>query len=206
MCHLKRLFALLIGLHLLALPAAAGMRTDSLEIEPYAGFFLGGSFDDDEIALFNSDTTLDDAPIVGLRLGYNFSPHFQLMGTVARTSTSFLASRGSGLFGDEEALADVDITFYQADMVLHLSETRVVPYVDLGMGIASFDVDLPGVSDDERVTFQYGGGLKFSANPRVAIRGEARGIAVSTDDWSEDDDDEWVLNGEFTVGLSFFVF
>jgi outer membrane beta-barrel protein len=220
--HMK--FRILV-LTLLAIGATAAVsaqvREGTVEISPFAGYLFGGEFARGTTSAFDFTVETDDDATYGLRLGYNITENFEIEFQASRTDTEFVTDDDE-LFGDDEQdFGDLTIDYYMAYGTFNFGHRRAVPYITLGAGVARFDPDIPGTDADEdtRFTGSLGIGLKTFVNPHFGLRFDARGYATSLGDRDDDDrffcddddffdrcdddDREWLTNGELSFGLVF---
>lgn len=217
-----RALALVLAGLALAATAAAQVRDRTFEISPFGGYQFGGEFEKGTTDLFNFDVQTDDDFTYGLRFGYNINSNFQLELQLSHTSTAFVDEEESGLFGpdDEVELGDLDIDYLLGSMVFNFGRGRVVPYVSLGGGVARLDPDdFLGADEETRFTATLGGGIKTFFTPHFGLRFDGRGYATSLGEKDEDNDffcddddffddcdsdrNEWLTNGEVSIGLLF---
>lgn len=169
-----RLFVLVPALLLLMLANAdAGVTAETFSVSPYLGgySFLGREH-------------LDTRPVYGVRLGYNFTPHFGV-----EAVTDFLKTEGAGSGGD------VDIFNGHLDALYHfLPEGPWVPYLAAGYGWQSREY--PGDRDKTWPCFNYGPGLKYFLREGMAVRGDLRHLIMKHDDHT-------FHNVEYSVGVDF---
>ena len=200
----------LLILALILLPAVASAqyrRRAAVEVTPFAGYRWGGTIEADQSPIFGEDVEVDDASSYGLTLdipvGYNFA--FELL--ASRQNSTFITDEG--LFGGDEELADVTVSYYHAGVIWHLDtpSREVRPFLTLSLGTASLDPDIEGVSSESRLSGSFGGGAKLMFSDHVGVRLEGRGlwIDVAEDDdddcWRCDEESEAMTQGEVSAGL-----
>jgi opacity protein-like surface antigen len=216
-----RALALVLAGLALAATAAAQVRDRTFEISPFGGYLFGGEFESGTNVLFDFDVDTDDAVTYGVRFGYNLNSNFQLELQLSHTDTEFVTEEDEELFGPDadEELGDLDIDYLLGSMVFNFGRGRAVPYVSMGGGVARLDPQLPGAEEETRFTATLGGGVKAFFTPHFGMRFDGRGYATSLgendndDDFFCDDDDffddcdsdrnEWLTNGEVSIGLLF---
>src|SRR5512133_3981338 len=116
---------------LLPLSARSEIRDGSFEVGAFGGYNF-----------FESSQNLENRPVFGARLGYNFTKHFGVEG-VGEYINSHVKDRArrditEGQFGSP---ADsVDLTFYHLDAVYHIiPDGKFNPFVVVGIGGAHYN-------------------------------------------------------------------
>lgn len=163
--------ALLLG----AVPAMAQQAEERSEISVYAGALFGDDLTGEPVS--GSVPKLDDDFVAGLRYAYNFTPEFALEGSVGYNPNKVTRAIGG----------NVDIDVYTADInaVYNFhTGSRLTPYLTAGVGYAFADLDRPlagsvggnsvSIDDDEGVTANAGGGIKYALTDRLLVRLDAR--------------------------------
>jgi OOP family OmpA-OmpF porin len=184
-----------------AAPARAQLGAHSLEVEPFVG-----------VVTFDDFLNLDDHVGFGGRLAYNMTDNWGLEGTF-----NFIPNANIDLGDiDEDDLDLPQTTVYLAhgNLVYNfvLNQSRLVPFLTAGGGIANFNVDNDDeISEDSETDGEVnaGGGLKLFLTQTVALRGDVRHhwIFASTpnqdlDEPGDERDAETTSNWEFSGGLS----
>ncbi|MBA2565802.1 MAG: outer membrane beta-barrel domain-containing protein [Gemmatimonadetes bacterium] len=188
-----------------AIPALAQLGARSVEVEPFVGWL---SFDDDLL--------LASSIGFGGRLGYNLTDNWAIEGTFNYTPGAEFDLEGF----DDDVEDDLDIpqtTVMLAHANLNynvlLNNSRLVPFLTAGGGIASFNVDNDDGIDEDSSTdgeVNAGGGLKLFLSETVALRGDLRNhwifASVPNEDPDESGDEEDAVttsNLELSGGVSF---
>lgn len=153
---------------LLPLPAHSEIRGGSVELSPFVGFNW-----------FQDKQNLNDRPVYGGRIGYNFTPHWGIEGTVEFIRTSVddrgLAGAREGQF--RSPMDDVDLTFYHLDGVYHfMPEGKFNPFIVAGFGGAHYK---PKISDHDMAAFNVGVGAKYWLTDHIALRADLRDYMVT---------------------------
>ncbi len=172
--HLIALAAL--GGLVCAAPASAQIRPTSVEGSIYGGYWEG-------------DATFENAPTFGARLGYNLHRIFGVELTYGFVPTRIyerpdeIRSASGELLNPEDFENDLnnweDQTVHQLglDGILHLSYTRLVPYVSAGVGAV--------IVDDAYFAPNVALGAKYYFTDMLGVRADLRGwlsgSAPSTD-------------------------
>lgn len=200
---LRGLFTTLILLTIC--PAAAPAQ--QWELTPFAGFRFGGDLDEDIFPFEPGDFELDEGTSTGLVLGIGLSRGLRFELTWSRQETELLESRG--LFDDEIALFDVDLTYYHAGVAYQWTLGQVRPFLAASLGATELDPDEPGLGSETRFSAAFGGGVKLMFSQRVGLRLEA--LLYATDLGGDDfcrgrqcrREEEALTQGEVRAGLVF---
>lgn len=183
-------------------PAAAQLGARSIEVQPFVGSL---SFDD--------DVALDNTLGFGGRLAYNFTDTWALEGTLNYTPNAE-SDRDRDLDRlDLDRLSETSLLLAHGNLNYNilLNNSRLVPFLTAGGGLARFDVDdgpLGGSSTDGEVN--AGGGFKLFLTETVAARGDIRNHWIFTsvpnrdpDEPGDEADAETTSNLELSAGVSF---
>ncbi|MDT8444578.1 MAG: outer membrane beta-barrel domain-containing protein [Desulfuromonadales bacterium] len=162
--------ALTVAAIVLLLPVSgqAEIKAGSFEVSPFVGY-----------SLFENDQNLDDAPVFGGRLGYNFTKHFGIEAVGEYISTevddqSITGAREGQYRGPTD---DVDLTFYHLDAVYHfMPDGRFNPFVVVGLGGAHYS---PDISDADMGVINVGVGAKYWLKDNIALRVDVRDTMVT---------------------------
>ena len=185
---MKRLFILV--LLILALPSAllaqddwrnrrgrydSGRRGDNaFELAPFVGYTYGGRLLADQTGLAENVRAQSSANFGGnfaIPLGWE---GFKLELMVNRQDTHLVA--GSGLFSPSNRIANFDVTYYHAGLIIPFAQSRsTTPYVVVSAGVATLDPDIPGTTAENRFSASGGLGVKIPFNHNAGLRLEARG-------------------------------
>ena len=153
---------------LLPLSARSEIRAGSFEVGPFAGYNF-----------FQNNQNLENRPVFGLRLGYNFTKHWGIEGAGEFIRTS-VADKGrtnitEGQFGSPTD--GVDLTFYHLDAVYHfIPEGKFNPFVVVGFGGAHYK---PVISTKDMAAFNVGLGAKYSLTDNIALRFDLKDYIVT---------------------------
>lgn len=188
---------LLLALAALAAPALA--QDTRVELSPFAGYRWGGELEAGDNALFDQDVDVDESAVFGLRLGIAITDEVHLELLASRQPTEFTTGDGD-LFGDDRDLLDVNIDTLQAGFLFQGGAGQVRPYGVVALGMSRLDPDLPGISDEERLSASAGGGVKVFVNRHLGFRFEARAYWIDTEDEEDDDFDVWEWDGDMYQG------
>lgn len=152
---------------LLPLSARSEIKAGSVEVGPFAGYNF-----------FQNSQNLENRPIFGLRLGYNFTKHWGIegVGEYVRTSVNDRSRTNitEGQFG--RPMDGVDFTPYHLDVVYHfIPEGKFNPFVVVGIGGAHYK---PVISTRDMAAFNVGVGVKYSLTDNIALRFDVKDYMV----------------------------
>src|SRR3954447_8332949 len=102
---------LLVSAFLLPAPARAEIKAGSVELSPFAGYNF-----------FQSRQNLENSPIYGGRIGYNFTEHFGLEAT-GEFVRSHVDDKSKAFTREGQFTSPIDgvnITMYHLDLIYHL--------------------------------------------------------------------------------------
>lgn len=187
--------ALLLG----AVPAMSQQAGARNAVSVYAGALFGDELTQEAVS--GSVPGLADEFVAGLRYAYHFTPAFALEG-----SFGFNPNKVTGVAGGK-----VDIDVYTADINalwnFH-NGSRLAPYLTAGVGYAFADLARPlvgtvggnqvSIDDDQGVTLNAGGGIKYALTDRLLVRLDARYRFI---DKLVKPNEEQLHGGEVTLGL-----
>jgi OOP family OmpA-OmpF porin len=153
---------------LLPLSARAEIRAGSFEVGPFVGYNF-----------FEKAQNLQNQPVYGARLGYNFTRHFgiEVAGEFIR---SYVDNVGitvpkEGQF--RSPMDRVDITFYHLDAVYHfIPDGRFNPFVVVGVGAAHYS---PTISTRDMAALNVGLGAKYWLTDSIALRFDVQDYMVT---------------------------
>jgi len=171
---------------LLPLSARSEIKAGSFEVGPFGGYNF-----------FQNSQNLENRPIFGLRLGYNFTRHFGIEGAgeYIRTGVDDKGRTGltEGQYGSP--MERVDLTFYHIDAVYHfIPDGKFNPFVVAGFGGAHYS---PTISTKDMAAFNVGVGAKYSLTDNIALRFDIKDYMVT------EIMKETYHNIGVTVGISF---
>ena len=153
---------------LLPLSARSEIRGGSIEVSPFAGYNW-----------FQDKQNLKDRPVYGGRIGYNFTPHWGIEGTVEFINSGV---KDQAIRGPKEGqfafpADDVDLYFYHVDAVYHfMPEGRFNPFIVAGFGGAHYN---PRISTLDMAAFNIGVGAKYWLTDHIALRADLRDYMVT---------------------------
>jgi OOP family OmpA-OmpF porin len=152
----------------LPLSARSEIKAGSVEVGPFVGYNF-----------FQNSQNLENRPVFGLRLGYNFTRHFGIEGAGEYISTGVADKARTGLtegqFGSP--MDKVDLTFYHLDAVYHfIPDGKFNPFVVAGFGGAHYN---PRISTKDMAAFNVGVGAKYSLTDNIALRFDIKDYMVT---------------------------
>jgi len=147
----------------------AAVADRGVEITPYAGYHIGGSFEDNTTGF-----TLDakEGGVYGLILDLTDTPEtqYELFYGFQRTQVT-----GGGTFGGD-TLFDLDIHYLHLGGTYMFPGEKVRPYIAGGLGATHFSPDGNGMSSKTYFSISLGGGAKIPISGPFALRLEGRGF------------------------------
>src|SRR3989339_1284071 len=152
----------------LPLSARSEIRAGSVEVGPFVGYNF-----------FQPNQNLENRPLFGLRLGYNFTKHWGIEGTgeFIRSSVDDKGRTGltEGQFGSP--MDKVDLTFYHLDAIYHFNpEGKLNPFVVVGFGGSHYK---PVISTRDMAAFNVGVGAKYWLTDSIALRLDVQDYIVT---------------------------
>jgi hypothetical protein len=148
---------------------------NAFELTPFAGYTYGGRLFADQTGLAENVRAES-----GANFGANFAipigwEGFKIELMVNRQDTHLTA--GGGFFSPSQRIADFDVTYYHAGVIIPFAQSRsVTPYVVVSAGVATLDPDIPGTTAENRFSASGGLGVKIPFNRNAGLRLEARGF------------------------------
>jgi hypothetical protein len=149
-----------------------------LEITPYAGYTIGGSFTDNATG---ASLDVTEGGSFGLVLGLPDTPEtqYELFYGFQRTKVT-----GSGTFGGE-TLFDLDIHYLHLGGTYLFPSEKVRPFISGGLGATHFVPQGSGMSSKTYFSLSLGGGVKVPISGHVGLRFEGRGFMTILPDNTE---------------------
>ena len=183
-----------------------------IEVMPFAGYRTSAGFnvESEDYGRFS----IRDGLAFGVTLTYRVSPFADVEFAWSRSDSMVTARTLVAPIVNEE-LFKVHTDRFQANILAHLprADSRMVPYVLLGLGWTSADPfgDAKGVT---RFSFGLGGGLKMMVSDRMGLRFQGTwnptyvntGVGIWCDYWGfcyATPIANYTSQGEFTGGLFF---
>lgn len=148
---------------------------DLFDRAPWSGSVLLGAF------LFEGDEEVENGASLGLRIGYTFTPMWEL-----EAGLDYAPVLKAREFNDDRYALDDDTYGLRlgVDLLFHLrnqADQRIDPYLSIGAGLIFYGMDM-GENDgmvDEVIT--AGGGIQYHFNDEWAVRVDARTAIAGAD-------------------------
>jgi OOP family OmpA-OmpF porin len=178
-----------IALLVFSTTAFAQIRPGAFNIGPYFG-----------VGAFEGNQDLDNAPVIGIRGGYDFTKNWGVEATVnwIPTRYNYGVSRVQGIFDNDDV--HTNVYNYRIEGIYNFalaSVPKLVPFLAVGIGGQTIDYrgTHPDASDRTRFAPDWGGGLKYFLTDDLAVRADVRHvIAIGS-----------VYNDlEATLGMAFY--
>ncbi len=164
--------------------AHAGERSGAITFSPFFGAYT-----------FDGAERLESRPVVGLRLGYDFSRNIALEGTFSYVPTCFT----------KNVSGTVDVFNYRLEGVYNfMPDRRLVPYVVIGGGGTTLEMPSHITvthPHNHSPTINAGGGIKWFLSDNMALRADYhQNFLIDTSDANNRVQDV-LANYEFSIGL-----
>ena len=168
---------------LLPLSARAEIKAGSVEVSPFVGYNF-----------FEKGQNLENRPVFGGRLGYNFTNHLGIEGTwefiQSNIDDKTKTFPREGQF--TSPIDKVKINMYHLDLLYHfMSESNFNPFIVAGYGAADYS---PKINNKNMSIIDFGVGAKYWVADNIALRLDLRDNMVL---------DESIHNIETTLGIVF---
>lgn len=151
------------------LPLAIVSRGQEIQLNPHAGYFLGG-----KLHGYDADAHFGGGPDFGFGLSYG-------LGGGKNVEVSYLAALSDVTFEGSNIVPDeADMTFgyiqigYVQDFLLNNSEADLRPFLLVTIGAAYLNPKNDDYTTAWRFSTALGGGLKYFFNDRIGIRIQGR--------------------------------
>lgn len=174
---------LLVSIFLLPLAAHAEIKAGSVELSPFAGYNF-----------FEKKQNLENSPVYGGRLGYNFTNTFgvEAVGEFIKTKVDDKSEVQTREGQFTSPINNVRLTTYHLDLLYHfMPESTFNPYVVAGYGAAHYT---PRINNKNMSAVNFGVGAKYWVSENIALRADIRDNVVL---------DERISNIEGTLGVVF---
>ncbi|MBE0596900.1 MAG: outer membrane beta-barrel domain-containing protein [Desulfuromonadales bacterium] len=160
--------ALLAAAFLLPLPAYSEIKAGSVEVSPFIGYNI-----------FENKQNLKDRPLIGGRIGYNFTDRFGIEGAVeymkSHVDDEDKNQTREGQFASP--IGSVKITSYHLDFLYHfMPESNFNPFIVAGYGATHYS---PDINTKNMSAINYGVGAKYWVADNIALRLDLRDNMVT---------------------------
>ncbi|MDA8431165.1 MAG: OmpA family protein [Geobacteraceae bacterium] len=172
---------LLASVFMLPLAARAEVKAGSVELTPFAGYNF-----------FQKQQNLQDQPLVGGRIGYNFTEHVGIEGTwdFMRSYVDDKSPKPYRQGQFASPMNRVSITQFNLGLIYHFMPEGVFnPYIVAGYGINHY---APQINNKNMSVADLGVGAKYWVAEHVALRGDVRDNMIF---------DEHIHNIETSLGV-----
>lgn len=163
---------------LLAQASLAQDKPFKFELTPFAGYRVGGSFEDTD---GDSRVELNDSNAQGIMFNIMANPNGQYELLYSRQRTD--ADTEGFLVNDPTIDLDIEFFHFGGTYLFEGANTR--PFIALTLGLSRFD---PGITDSNSESFfsaSLGGGVQLNATKRLGVRFEARAFTTFVEDDSD---------------------
>jgi hypothetical protein len=148
------------------------------ELTPFAGYRVGGSFDEKD---GDGRIELNDSNAQGIMFNIKANPNGQYELLYSRQSTD--ADTEGFLVNDPTIDLDIEHFHFGGTYLFDGDNTR--PFIALTLGLSQFH---PGITDSDSESFlsvSFGGGVQLNATKRLGVRLEARFFTTFVEDDSK---------------------
>jgi opacity protein-like surface antigen len=182
-------------------------RANAFELTPFVGYRWGGTIFADQTFIFGQDVDVAPSAAFGASFALPLGDTGLKLDLMANRQSSQLETEG-GLFEPENEIADIDVTYLHAGLQIQFARSyAATPYFVVSGGLANFNPQVRGVSDETRFSASAGVGVKVPVSQALSIRLEGRGYYAALE---EEDDcaicdyfyNEDFFQGEVNFGLS----
>lgn len=166
------------------IPVSAYAQNTGIEFTPFFGVRGGGTIARGTNDIFGQDVQVDESLVFGATLGIPLTRNLELEILGEHQPSEVVIDED--LFGGEGDIADIGVTYIHAGLNYEFDAGRNVrPFLGGSLGVAMLDLDLPGTSNETRLSGSLGGGVKYYVTRNFGLRFEGRGF------WTDIDDREW---------------
>ena len=155
-------------------PAVAQDNPLRYEVTAYAGYRMGGSFDDEA---GDREFELQDSNAYSLTVNGRVEENTQWEFLLGRQSTSVDTE---GLFVEDPVL-DIDVDYFQLGGTYLFDGNGVRPFIALTLGATRFNPDPAGFGSETYFSASFSGGWQFNKSGRLGARLEARAFTTFLD-------------------------
>jgi hypothetical protein len=181
---------------LFTLPANAAEKQYKFQLTPFAGYRIGGTFEDEETEV---EYELDNSSAFGLILNFPSRGNTEWEIYYSKQSTEVdIAGFVSG-----ENVLDMDVEYLQIGGTYLFEQSKIaVPYFVATAGVAKMSPDGANTKSDTFFSASAGGGWKYFPASRVGLRLEGRFIGTFIDSNSRIFCQSGAAGGECAISTS----
>ena len=154
--------------------ASAQDGTFKFEITPFAGYRIGGHFEEED---GSAEFELGESDAQGITLNVLANPNGQWEVLYAHQSTDL---NTKGVFANDPFI-DLDIEYLQLGGTYLFDGNNTRPFIALTLGVSRFDPQPSEFSSETFFSASFAGGLHLNANRRFGVRLEGRVFATFVD-------------------------
>ncbi len=148
------------------------------EITPYAGYRMGGSFDEEN---GSGRVDFNDSSAEGIAFNIFANPDGQYEILYAHQSTN---ADTQGFF-DNDPTIDIDIQYFQLGGTYLFEGNNTRPFIAMTLGVTEIDPALADTDSERFFSASFGAGVQINARSRFGLRLEARVFTTFTDGESQ---------------------
>jgi len=155
--------------------AEAQDKQFKFELTPFAGYRLGGSFNEKD---GDSRVDLNDSNAQGILFNIQANPKGQYELLYARQSTD---ADTEGFFAGDPTI-DLDVEYFHFGGTYLFDGENTRPFMALTVGVSQFDPQLLDTGSESFFSASLGGGVQLNATKRLGVRLEARVFTTFVED------------------------
>ena len=192
-----------LALCLTLAPSTLTAEGTRFELTPTISYRSQGEFDLETIDVVSDEAELKEGAAFGLNLDIELNRVLRLELLANRQDTELIED--GGLFGSEQTVGDLEVTYVHIGLLAQFGRGQVQPFVVGSLGVAHLAPDIAGLSDEDRPSGSFGGGVKIRFNDHLGLRLEARTYYVDLDEDDDDhdryEDEDSLVQAEASLGL-----
>jgi len=177
--HLKSLPVVLVVVAIATLchsnPAVAQDKSFKFELTPFAGYRVGGSFDEKD---GDGRVELNDSNAQGIMFNIKANPNGQYELLYSRQDTD---ADTVGFFANDPTI-DIEVEYFHFGGTYLFDGNNTRPFIALTVGLSHFDPQLLDSGSDSFFSASFGGGVQLNASKRIGVRLEARVFTTFVED------------------------
>ncbi len=173
---MKKIIMFLVVIAMMSIVTAghAQVKEGSFSVTPFIGGYV-----------FEGNENIRNAPVYGVRAGYNFARNWGAEGFF-----NYVPTKVNNITSDD----DLKLYGYGIDVLYHfMPENRLVPFLAAGAGGSSYSPQI-GINSANKFTVDYGAGLKYFLTDWLALRADVRHVIPLSDRYND------LL---YTIGINF---